>query len=534
MIKNKKTEHKPGFFKTVTEYLQKLLLVCLAAEFPLLVYWAANLGQVRPSVAVKPMLWILIVVSLLYTVFSLILRNLSKSALLLLLFNLLFFTYGHLINLFEPKFTSSFETVSKIMLVVYGLILLIVSFFILRAKKIDRNLFNYLLVIFSILVIFNVGRIVLFDPRFSTEQRAPSVLVDDTLSSEESPDVYVIILDSYARDDLLKESYNFDNSSFLEALRERGFYIPECAYSNYERTHISIPVILNMNYANQLGIPDSELDTLTSHQVNLILNSQAEQIFTNLGYKFVTARGYGAFDDIQDSDIYLNYYNSQGRSDELADRNFLFLFIRTTLLRAYFQPSESNSASPTVSVIDSSDSFDTSGLGYEEASFWYNQTNYVFDSLAKLPQTPGKYFVYAHINAPHSPYVFNQDGSFRFITDYSDEKTLYTDTIVYLNRRVLELVDSLIANSDVPPVIIIQADHGPHLFETGIDHHKILSAYYLPGNLDIEPYPTLTQVNDLRLILHDYFDPSVELLPDIVYIKEGDKYQPVDASCNVE
>lgn len=479
------------------------------------------------------MLWVFLTITVLFNLIFLVLRNLSKSTLLVILFSLLFFTFGHMVNLLEPAFLTSRISLSTMLLVTYGLIFLAGTFLIFRAKKIPTVLFNYLLIVFGLLVVFNLIQIVRSDPRISAGQSAPPVAVENILNPQNPPDVYLIILDSYDREDLLLDYFGYDNSVFITALEERGFYVPECALSNYERTHIAIPAILNMNYADQMGIPDTELDILTPHQVNLILNSQARQIFTELGYNYVTARGYGAFNDIQDADIYLNYYYSQGQADQLAERNFLYLFIRTTLLRAYFQPHGTPLLATGESASSASAPLDTSGLGYEEASFWYNQTNYVFDSLAELPEEPGNYFVYAHINAPHSPYVYNPDGSFRFVTDYSDEKTLYTDAITALNERVLELVDTLIADSDVPPVIIIESDHGAHFFQTGINHHKILSAYYLPGEIDQKPYPTITQVNSLRLVLHDYFDPSVTLLPDTIYVMESDGYHEMPASCDL-
>jgi len=160
------------------------------------------------------------------------------------------------------------------------------------------------------------------------------------------------------------------------------------------------------------------------------------------------------------------------------------------------------------------------GLEYERSVFWYNQTLFVFDSLEELPKkSDGPLLVYAHINAPHPPYVFDKEGHFRFTVDLSNRTTLYTDTLPYLNQRVLETIDAIIANSKTPPIIIIQADHGTHYFESGIQKHKILSAYYLPGNVDLQPYATITPVNNFRLILHDYFDPSIQLLPDTLYVK---------------
>ena len=521
--------------KVILRYLKNLLLVCLAAEFPLLVYWAANLGQIRPVVAFKPLVWILVAAWVLYTLIALILRNLYKSALLVLLIFLLFFTYGQMINLLEPVFPAAGSILTVSVLVVYFVLFIGGMFLIFRMKHAPRSLFTGLLVVCSLLVLFNISRILLFDPRFSADRSTTSMAVDPVLQiGKDMPNIYLIILDSYAREDILRDEFGYDNSDFLNELSARGFYVPECAFSNYDKTPSSVPSFMNMNYLNQMGIADSDLDGLSAHQIDLILNNQAGKVFSTLGYQFVTTRGYGAFDDIQNSDIYINYYHEQGIPDQLAERNFLVLFSKTTLLRAFFE-FESSEASPAVSNgVFSSAPVDTSGLGYEEASFWYHQTNLVFDTLGQLPMQPGDYFVYAHVNSPHIPYVFASDGSFRFITDYTNDKEYYVDAVIYLNSRVLELVDTLIENSEEPPVIIIQADHSAQFFESGIQNHKIFAAYYLPGEIDIPPYETITPVNSLRLVLHNYFDPSVELLPDLLYVKGSNgQYQEVQAACGL-
>jgi hypothetical protein len=457
----------------------------------------------------------------------------DKSAFLTLLFCMLFFTFGHLVNLLEPVLPNPDYWFSDSLLVIYGLVFLAGLVVLFRAKHIPSSLSTMLFIIFSLLVVFNAGKIVLFDPRFSQDQATPTLSVIQQ-DNGAKPDVYLIILDSYARQDILAQEFGYDNSVFLDELRYRGFFIPECAFSNYDKTPSSVPSFLNMQYLNQMGIPDSALDGLSAHQIDLILNNQSRDLFSSMGYQFVSARGYGAFDDIQDADVYLNYYHAQGLPDALADRNFLYLFSKTTLMRAFFEAETADSTQPadgqSVVVI----SADTSGMGYEEANFWYHQTNYVFDSLSSLPGEEGEYFVYAHINAPHIPYVFSSDGSFRLITDYSDAKTYYTDAVTYVNSRVLEMVDAIIQSSDIPPVIIIQADHSAQFFEPGIQNHKILSAYYLPGEVDLQPYETITPVNSLRLVLHNYFDPSIELLPDLLYVKGGDgQYHEVLAACGL-
>jgi hypothetical protein len=169
-----------------------------------------------------------------------------------------------------------------------------------------------------------------------------------------------------------------------------------------------------------------------------------------------------------------------------------------------------------------------------EASFWFNQNNYMFDSLEELAGKPGNYFVYAHINAPHGPFVYRADGSFNYPLDTTDLKKLNIEMLTYLNKRVLELVDVLQKNSSTPPIIIIQADHGLHVLTSGLNKHKILSAYYLPGALSTPPYDTITPVNDFRLILKNYFDPNINLLPDTLWVKFTNDYEPVPASCDIQ
>jgi hypothetical protein len=177
-------------------------------------------------------------------------------------------------------------------------------------------------------------------------------------------------------------------------------------------------------------------------------------------------------------------------------------------------------------------------VALEEATFWYYQNNYIFDSIEKIPQKkPGPYLIYAHINAPHGPYVYKSDGSFQYPLGNplppQVEKELYANEITYLNKRVLKLVETILKESTKAPIIIIQGDHGLHNLTTGLEKHKILSAYYLPGELVLPPYPTITPVNDFRLIIKNYFDPSIQLSPDILYIKYPKEYESAPASCNL-
>jgi hypothetical protein len=517
--------------KRIADYFKSVLLTLVMGLLPLIMFWANNLGQIRFSEVYNFFLIDLLVVFCLFNLLFLVVRSLPKVTLISVVLILLFFSYGHIDQVLPAS--SLFSGTNLFFF--YILIFFVVTFLIFRAKRLAEGIFFFLSLAAVFLLVINFYQILRFDPRLFSKTKNETTISITSSQAQSQPDVYYIVLDAYARDDELQETYGYDNSDFLKALRSRGFYIPECAQSNYEETQQTIPSVMNMEYLNALGIPDDNLDELSSPLIDLTLNNQVRQIFGSMGYTFVTARGWGAFNDITDSDVYLNYYDSIGQTDTLAADYFGYNFLNTTLIRAYshftrtaYSPQSGTSANENdVSRLNM-------GLEYEKSEFWYNQTLYVFESLEKLPdQAGGPYLVYAHINAPHGPYVFNRDGSFRFEPDLSNEESLYIDSIVYINQRVLHLIDTLIANSDTPPVIILQADHGTHYYDSGINKHKILSAYYLPGTVDIPPYATLTPVNDFRLVLHDYFDPSIQLLPDTLYVKGEEGYKPQPATCDL-
>ena len=75
------------------------------------------------------------------------------------------------------------------------------------------------------------------------------------------PDIYYIILDGYGRSDVLKNEYGYDNSDFLNALRDLGFTVSECSQSNYAQTQMSLASSLNFNYIDVLSdrfVPGSD------------------------------------------------------------------------------------------------------------------------------------------------------------------------------------------------------------------------------------------------------------------------------------
>jgi len=121
----------------------------------------------------------------------------------------------------------------------------------------------------------------------------------------------------------------------------------------------------------------------------------------------------------------------------------------------------------------------------------------------------------------------------------------YLDQLVATNRLVEQCIDRLIAESDVPPIIILQSDEGPYPnFADGFKWTEtegsdldlrvksgILNAYYLPGTDHSMLYPSISPVNSFRLVFNLYFGTSLELLADRYYYwRPGQPYNFIDVT----
>ena len=92
----------------------------------------------------------------------------------------------------------------------------------------------------------------------------------------------------------------------------------------------------------------------------------------------------------------------------------------------------------------------------------------------------------------------------------------YRDQLIYLNKRVLPMLQQIIAGSETPPIIILQADHGG--VRTNLqDRMRILNAYYLPDGGAEVLYPSISPVNTFRKILNYYFGTNYPQLDDTAY-----------------
>ena len=343
------------------------------------------------------------------------------------------------------------------------------------------------------------------------------------------PDIYYIILDGYARSDILKELYNFDNSEFISTLQEKNFIVPSDNLSNYHRTLLSIPSTLNMDYIQTLtnNLEETRFGWLMASLNNY---SQSRVVLEKIGYKTVSISVDWTITNNKTTDIYYQPYSIQISEFEKHILDVSALKILLPLIdKLAFLPS----------------------LDTHRELILYN-----FESLAQISTFPEPKFIFAHIIAPHPPFVFDKDGnhvdpSKSFSSDAEGFVTVakragleteeeihaayregYIEQVEFLNKQVIQVVDDILQNSETPPIIIFQADHGSGMLtdfrssEKTCLHERFspFAAYYLP-NIDQNAIPAdITPVNLFRIIFNEYFDANLPLLENAYYFSKDPFY----------
>jgi hypothetical protein len=159
-----------------------------------------------------------------------------------------------------------------------------------------------------------------------------------------------------------------------------------------------------------------------------------------------------------------------------------------------------------------------------------------FARIPELADGPAPVFAFVHLTLPHEPYVYDRQCRHREpswpLGDFIDTVALkgsYVAQIECLNRKLLLLVDEIILRSRIPPVILIQSDHGHgRLGGTAMgleqtapwqvtERISLFAAYLLPGVPRVALWDSITPVNTTRLLLREYFDADLPPLPDATY-----------------
>lgn len=327
------------------------------------------------------------------------------------------------------------------------------------------------------------------------------------------PDIFYLIFDGFAGEDILKSVYDLDISPFFAQLEERGFYLAVSSKTNYSQTINSLPSSLNMSYLD--GLADAVVDPSNWGPLAQALRQNlVSTALDEYGYDLITfSSGFWPTDDIRSDRRYRQLFNLNEYQE---------VFLQNTPL-VHLDPD----------------------LLYDQHR---SRISYTLEHLAGAAHEGSPRFVFAHLYIPHPPFVFDREGNHvhvpRQFTKYDADgyllkggttpeyQQMYKDQLSYIADRILILVDEILLEAEEPPVIIIQADHGPgstitqHQLEQDNleERFSILNAYYFPDQDYSALYPEITPVNSFRVVFDQYFGTALGLLPDRQYFSTV--YQP--------
>jgi hypothetical protein len=519
------------------------------AAFPILSLYVKNMGRGFLGETVRITTGVLLFTVLFWWLVSLFVKDRDKSAIVVSIFGILFFSYGHAISAFASVLDwMHLSDKGRVLVegrpallswaVIWGGVFVITTCFVARSNRNLRPVTGFLNVVALALTVMVGANSAVgwanmhLAPRFRTNASQPSASSsaavatpdgeqnnfdltefknswqqDNSLQSLNAgtlPDIYYIIVDAYARADILEEMYQFDNSEFLSYLTERGFYIADRSVANYPQTELSVPSSINFMYLDGLA---RQMGTETSNRQPLYVimtHNRVVKHLRSLGYTIISfTSGYSTGIEADVNKLPPEQWDLTEFQEGLITLTPLFIFRKT----------------------------------------WFDlrrdRTLYTLDHVADSTQFDGPCFTFVHIICPHWPFLFDADGRHvlpprgdggRKDYEYDELVEGYRGQLAFLNQKLRIAIDEILSQSSVPPIIILQADHGPdaklefdNLEETYLpERMSIFNAYYFPDQDYDTLYEHITPVNTFRVILNNYFGADYELLEDKSYFAAWD------------
>jgi Sulfatase len=320
------------------------------------------------------------------------------------------------------------------------------------------------------------------------------------------PDIYLIVLDEYANAEVTGRLFGFDNRDFLDSLRQLGFVVP-AVHSNYLHTFLSLASLLNVSHLASLSgeVGRGSVDRTVPDY--LLEHNRTVAFLKSQGYRFAFLPSQ-SWEATRQIDLEVHTRHGLDPAQELTRTELRQALKKTSLLQLF---------------------------EWGVARHHRDHVTRTIATIAQIPKIPGPTFLFAHVLTPHSPYVF--DRNCRLAPQKADdsrpnqEPAAYVEQIQCVNHMMLDLVTTLLGTSDLPPVILLQGDHGSKtlLFDNAETAEKItlaaakerlgaFGAYYLPDHGNEVFGDSVTIVNVMGNVLRSYLGAALLREPDDMYL----------------
>ena len=486
----------------------------LLSLFPVIFIYSQNTSEISVQEVILPVLLILFAAALLWLLTRFIIRNIEKSSFIFSLLLFLSFSYGPFYLLIDD-FTLGNTDIGRhqYLLIPFAISFVVGTYYFVTTKRRLNNASTissivtgtFIAVILINIVTYNIENIDSFDSEIITTETSLGTY-NTTIETftprhgeiKNYPDVYYIVLDGYMSSNSLKKFLNYDNQEFVSYLTNKGFNVNHKSYSNYDGSTKSISSTFNMTYfPGQKGY-----DAISE---KMLAKNMVMQNFKSAGYKIINIQKPFEIEMMASSPLIDLVMCERSK---YIDSQLLSMTVKTSIL---------------VFLLEK----------WEEQDL----RDAALCQFSELPRQHQKFdepiFVYSHTLIPHPPYVFGPEGEAVSSVrpqglESWQNKDGYINGVMFANKKITQIVDELLTESENPPVIIIQADHGLGI---DIDSSKpskenleqrvsILSAYYLPGIEENLSDDVITSVNTFRIIFNSYFNTDYDLLENKIYLPD--------------
>lgn len=306
--------------------------------------------------------------------------------------------------------------------------------------------------------------------------------------------VYVFIVDQYARQDVLSRIFNFDNEPFLHNLEARGYKVQRNAMSNYSATLLSLASLLDMRY---VATPEQNRHFEIRALLEIIAgNSEAVRRFRRHGYEFAMATFAGVHC------IPTKVIQCLGHATSTAGLA-LQSIVRLTPFRRYLKYTD------PIHLRD-------------------------FHPALKTMSRDRSYFTFIHTAPPHQPYEYNEmceyvSGPWRSVNDVTspEARPRYVDMVKCVNKNINSTI-SLIDTIDKDAVVVFMSDHGSATIaksnawqdDQSRERFPTFLAIHFPSMCSRVPMPNMV-VNVMEAVFSCLEDRRPAFLPERHFVRAG-------------
>jgi hypothetical protein len=474
----------------------------LLSMYPVMQPFIRNIEVLNWSQTLIPITLIVFFSTFLYIVVSIKIKNSYAKAIIVPVISILFFSYNDF-HVFLSSQSNFLNLISRHRILIPVLLSIIFSF-VSWVSYSEFKIKKALLVFLIVLNVLPFSNLFYAKSTFLKTQIKNYPAHAFSRFNENLPDVFFIILDMYPSNIVLDKYFGFDNKEFTNKLESLGFHVFANSKSNYSRTSLSLASILNMEYIHLES--DTVSNELTIANLNYILeNGKVQNYFKKKGYNYYWFEGgyLSGKKKYASNEIFIPVTGTLYSRMESADNDFLMYFINNSGLSPF---------SERIKII--------------AVEIFRKRINNILFNIPILAKNKDCKFVFAHIMAPHPPFIFGENGEKIYYSESNmDKKVTFINQLKYINKRMIDVLEKILkTNNGREKIIIIQGDHGTREIPPNNIYFSNqnwveeafgnLNAIYFSDATKNKKVKYYSPVNTFRFIFNEQFNENFKLLED--------------------